>query len=78
MDMIPLSANSAPFANFHGHTARDNVAAGQIFIGWGVAFHEPLAFGICQIPALTARAFCNQTPSTVDTGRVKLHKLHIL
>ena len=78
MDMISLSANSATFAYFHCHTARNNVATSQIFVGRRIAFHEPLALGICQIPALAAGAFSDQTASTVNTSRVELHKLHIL
>ena len=44
----------------------------------GIPLHKALAVGVGQKPALAPRAFGDQAARAVDTGRVKLHKFHIL
>ena len=78
VDVVLVRAHAAPFADFDGHAAADHIAAGQILVGGGIAFHEPLAFGIGQIAALAPRAFGDQAARAVDAGRVKLHEFHVL
>ena len=78
MDVITFVPNATPFANFQRHAARHHIARSQILVGWRVAFHEPLALGIGEIPALTPRAFRDQTTGAINARRVELHELHIL
>ena len=78
IDMILLRTDTAAFADFGSHAARDNVAAGQILGARRIAFHETLAFAVGQITALAACAFGNQHARAINAGRVKLDKFHIL
>ena len=77
-DMVLLGTNSTAFAHFQRHGAADHIAAGKIFGVRCVTFHEPLTFGVRQIPAFPARTLRDQATGTIDPGRVKLHELHIL
>ena len=78
VDVILFRADTAAFADFHCHRARDNIAGCEVLGGRGVAFHEAFAFGIGQIPAFAARAFGDQAAGAIDAGRVELDKFHVL
>ena len=78
VNVVTVFANTAPFTNFHRHTARNHIARSEVFISWRITFHEAFAFGVCQIAAFTARTFRNQTTRTINTGWVELNELHIL
>ena len=78
VDVIVFFADATAFANFDRHRARHDVARGEIFGVRRIAFHETLAARIGEVTALAARTFGDETPGSVDTGRVELHKFHIL
>ena len=44
MDMITLGPHATAFSDFHGHGARNHIAARQILGRRRIAFHETLAF----------------------------------
>ena len=44
MDMIALGPYTTAFTDFHGHGARNHIAARQILGRRRIAFHETLAF----------------------------------
>ncbi len=77
-DVVLVRTAAATFQNLHRHGARDDIARGQILGARRVALHEALAGRVGQVPALTARAFGDQTARRVDAGRVELHHLHVL
>ena len=76
--MIFIFANAAAFANFHHHGAGDHIARGEVFHARGVTFHKTFAFGIGQVPPLSARAFGDEAARTINAGWVELNKFHIL
>ena len=77
-DMVVFGTDTAAFADFNGHGPADNIAGSQIHGGRGVTRHEPLTFGIGQVPPFTAGAFGNQAAGAVNAGRVELHEFHVL
>ena len=78
VDVVFVLAHAAAFADFHRHTARNNVTAGKVFVGGGIPLHKAFAFGVGQIPAFATRAFGDQTARAIDSGGVELHEFHIL
>src|SRR6202012_292474 len=60
-DVVFLLADTAAFADFDGHRARNDVAGSEVLGGGRIALHEALAFRIDEIAAFTARAFSDQT-----------------
>ena len=76
--MISLSSHTAAFADFHCHTAADIIARCKILVMGRITLHEALPFGIRKIPPLSAGAFGNQTPRSIDACWMELHKFHIL
>jgi len=77
-DVVVFLADAAALADLHRHRARDDVAAGEILGGGGIALHEALAFGVGEIAALAARTLGDQHARAVDAGRVELDELHVL
>ncbi len=77
-DMVAIRPYAAPFAHFQRHRAGNDVAARQILGRRGIAFHEPLAFGVGEVATLPARAFGDEHARAVDTGRMELHEFHVL
>jgi hypothetical protein len=78
VDVILVPAHAPALADLDRHRATDDVAGGQVLGVRRIPLHEALAFGIRQIPALTARALGNQAPGTVDPRRMELDELEIL
>ncbi len=78
VDVIAIRAHTAPFADFHGHAAADVVTRGEVFVVGRIAFHEPFAFGVGEVSALTPCAFGDQTARPVDARGVELHEFHVL
>jgi len=76
--MILERTNPAALANLDGHRTAHDIPRSQILGVGGIAFHEPLAVGIRQVPALAAAALGDQATRAVDAGRMKLHELHVL
>ena len=64
-DMVLVRTDAAAFADFERHRTRHDVARRQILRRRGIAFHEALAFGIGQIPALAARALGDEDLSLI-------------
>ena len=77
-DVVGVLADAAPFPDLHGHGAGDDVPAGQVLGGGGIALHEALTLRIDQIAAFAAHAFGDQAARTVDAGGMELHELQIL
>ncbi len=77
-DMVLVRTNPAAFIDLDRHRPADDIAAGQILGRRREPFHETLTLGIRQITAFAARALGDQHAGAIDTGRVKLHKFHIL
>jgi hypothetical protein len=46
VDMVFVLTDAPPFADFGGHRARDDIAAGEVLGAGGIAFHEPLTLRI--------------------------------
>ena len=78
VDVVLLLAHAPPLADLERHAAADHIARGQVLVGRRIALHEPLALGIGEIPPLAACAFGDQTPRTIDAGRMELHEFHVL
>src|SRR6202047_4399914 len=78
IDMIFFWSDTTPFVNFHRHGARDDVARREIPRAGRVTLHKAYAFGIDQIAAFSACAFRDEASRPIDTGRMKLHELHVL
>ena len=78
VNVITVATDTASFAYLHRHAAGHHVTAGEVFIGRRITLHETLAFGVGEVPALTACAFGNQTAGSVNPSGVELNKFHIL
>ena len=78
VDVVTVGAYAAAFAHFQRHRTADNVARCKVLSTWSVTLHEALAFAVCEVTTLAARALCDQHARAVNTGRVELYKLHIL
>ena len=77
-NVVLFRAHTAAFTHFERHRTADDVARRQILRARGVAFHEPLTFGVGQITALPACAFGDQYAGTVNTRGMELYEFHIL
>mmetsp|Transcript_6867 Transcript_6867/g.10246 ORF Transcript_6867/g.10246 Transcript_6867/m.10246 type:complete len:259 (+) Transcript_6867:883-1659(+) len=78
VNMILVRSHTTTFTNLHGHGARHHITTGQILGTGRIPLHKPLTFTIAQNTTFTTTSFGNQTPGSVDTGGMELHKLRIL
>ena len=78
VDVVLVGTDAAALADFHGHGAGDDVAAGEVLGRGGVPLHEALALGVEEIAALAARALGDEAAGAVDARGVELDKLHVL
>jgi len=58
--------------------AVNNVTRGEILGAWCITFHKAFALGIGAVASFAARAFSNQAAGAINTGRMELHKFHVL
>jgi hypothetical protein len=78
VDVILLRSNTTSLADFKSHRTGNNVTAGKIFGGRGIAFHETFTLRVKEITALTTRAFSDETTSTINTCGMELDEFKIL
>src|SRR5690606_36551002 len=78
VDVVPVLADAAAFADLERHRPADHVARGQVLGVGRVALHEALAAAVAQDAAFAAHALGDQAAGAVDAGGVELHELHVL
>jgi hypothetical protein len=60
VDMIFFFADTAASEDFKIHGTRDDVPGCEVFADRGIALHEAFSFGVEQVAAFAAGAFCNE------------------
>ena len=76
--VILLRTDTPALTNLNGHRATYDISRCQVFGVRCVPLHEPLTIGIGEEAALTARTLRDQHARAINSGRVKLHKFHVL
>ena len=77
-DVVGVLADATTFPDLHGHGAGNDVPAGQVLGGRGIALHEAFTLRIDQVAAFATHAFGDQAARTIDAGGMELHELQIL
>ena len=67
MELFYRSDASPSFEYFDRYRSGDDVTGREVLGNWRVSFHEEFSFGIYQLAAFAAAAFCYQNAAAVHS-----------